>query len=326
MEIVFRVKNGALAACCLQLEAEQPARDRQFRHEQAAVDELCQADVADNGHVRGIVKCVLHLFQTEAINCHLLVFAVERIARLLLGGAQLTGRLLLLAHALGISLPVAVHGALMIEPAAQSGTQKHDGQRARVPLTGQRHAHAHAGGNAEDLGIGQPRAQYEQQRKADHTAQRGGGELFAANGRKQRDHGQHAEHGALRIGQPEPAAPADVKFRIGGHACAGHNGHERDERDQVQVDRAGILQHVRKVRRVPKERNEGEGIDRKLCDTDEVDQIGHGCGVAHAAAGQHMRTPKERQHTAQDQVGAFALREHERQHSGGGQQKHPQCK
>ena len=229
---------------------------------------------------------MLHLFQTEAINCHLLVFAVECIARLLLGGAQLTGRLLLLAHALGISLPVAVHGALVIEPAAQSGTQKHDGQRARVPLTGQRHAHAHAGGNAEDLGIGQPRAQYEQQRKADHTAQRGGGELFAANGRKQRDHGQHAEHGA----------PADVKFRIGGHACAGHNGHERDERDQVQVDRAGILQHVRKVRRVPKERNEGEGIDRKLCDTDEVDQIGHGCGVAHAAAGQHMRTPKERQH------------------------------
>ena len=120
MEIVFRVKNGALAACCLQLEAEQPARDRQLRHEQAAVDELCQADVADNGHVHGVVKCVLHLFQTEALDRHLLVFAVERIARLLLGGTQLTGRLLLLAHALGISLPVAVHGALVIEPAAQT--------------------------------------------------------------------------------------------------------------------------------------------------------------------------------------------------------------
>lgn len=53
---------------------------------------------------------MLHLFQTEALDRHLLVFAVERIARLLLGGAQLTGRLLLLAHALGISLPVAVHG------------------------------------------------------------------------------------------------------------------------------------------------------------------------------------------------------------------------
>ena len=326
VEIVLRVENGALAARRVQLEAEQTAGGRQLRHEQAAVDELGQADVADNGDVRGIVKGVLHVFQTEALDGHALILPIQRIARLLLGGAQILGRLLLLTHALGIGLSVAVHGALVIEPAAQSGAQQHHGQRAHVPLPGQRHAQAYTGGDAEDLGIGQPRAKQKQQRKADDAVHHGGGQLPAAHGRKHGNHGEHAEDGALRIGQPEPAAPADAKLRIRGHACPGQDGHERDRRDQVQVDRAHVLEHVQKARRAPKERDQAEGIDRQLRNADKVCQVGDRVCIAHAAAGKHMCAPEHGEHAAQDQIGAPAVREHERQHRGSRQQKHPQRK